>query len=615
MKKKIILSFPFSSIKKIKHIFKETGVTQWLLLAKDYRELRKLEVGFGPGFKRIDISRIQNEIADDIRQSYISWIDELNKLNGGDLEWWYSGVSSRNPEETDLFQFFCYLEILRKLKKRNIVPDLIVAESRGLIKTVEKWAVENDLDVKITNCLGAYLKRTKEYACFFKQWIKYILVNMFRFLAAYVTKKIYKAERWESGPSIIINTYVFDNSISKEGHFRDRCFPYLHEYLSEKGFNVIVYPLLYGFRFNFFSIYKRMRKSKTPFLLPEDYLVFSDYFHAIMFPFRFFRRKIAAVPLRGFDMGLIIKEEQRLRFTSSSLCATLAYRFFLRLKGKMPMPKEIILWYENQLIHKAIIKGAREAFTKTKIIGTQMFIHPPNILNPFPTQTEFQNSFTPDVVLTTSDYQCGIARTFTKAVQCRAGAALRYAHLFNDYDNRKEGVSSAPVLLVLLSLYLDEAVEMLENVERVLNQIDEGIKIVIKCHPTYSAQELKEAFGKNQIPARLKIYKNGNISDALGEATVVIGSNSSSMVEAAARGLPVIFVGRQTVLSNNILANLRMENVTECYSISELSEAIKKYFNLSFEEIKEFEVLGKNIRDKYFKPVNEDNLSVFIKEG
>jgi len=612
MKQILIVVLPSCRPSKIKSFFGKYKIAPvpWLFLAQDFNSLKRIENELGSNFLRIDVTKLKDEIVDNIRCYYNSWIDSLNRLNGQNLEWWFGAISSRDTDETGLFQFLCYLEILKQLKGDNkgAIPQLIITETSALAKVVKQWLEDSNFEAEIQD---SWLNYFHARGYFLYRWLKFIFVIFSQFLAAYFTRKVYPAKIFKGEPTIMINTHVFDYNFLIDGKFQDSCFPYLNDFLSKKGFKIIIYPFLYSLRLNFFKIYRKMRKCTPDFLLLEDFLCLSDYLNAFTYPLRFSRRKIKITDFRGFEVGPIIREIQKCNFTDSALRAILIYRSFKRIKKIMPAPEEVIVWYENQVIHKALIAGAKEAFANTGIIGAQSFIHSLNFLSFVPIISESEKNLTPDLLLTTSAYQSSIAGAFVKNIICQPAAALRYNHLFDDaYLNKTPELVEKPVILVLLPICIAEAVEMLETLNNTV-KIFKHAQIMIKCHPAYSMGKIITVFGRNRWPSDFLVYE-GKISEILEKATLVIGSNSSSMVEAAARGLPVIFISRQTALSSNFLSGIKTENVTVCYSGQDLVRAIQKYLNLDKAKRDEFRQLGREIRDMYFKPVTEENLLPFL---
>ncbi len=533
---KIFFTVQKSSL--IKLIFRNQKDVSWIYLAKDYSRLKRLGEDLGSGFARVDISKMQNEVADDIRASYVQWCDELNELNGENLQWWFTTVSSRNPSESDLFQFACYLELLRRVTDRHgCAPDFVVVESPGLASEILKWAKSRGIDTHILSCFLPKIIKVNYYLCFLFRWIKLLIFLIFRFIAARSTR-ILSSRNNESGESVIVNTYVHKGDISKEGVFTDRYFPFLHEYLEKSGYLIKVLPILYGFKFNFFSIFKALRRSSQYFIIPEDYLGVFDYLAAVFSYFKFLKQRIRFPGFNGFGMEEVIREEKFAKFTSSLAEAILLYRFFIRMRKKEGSCKKVILWYENQVLHKAIIAGVRAVFPETRIIGAQLFLFSSNILNLFPSESEVEAGIAPDMLLEMSEGQCSQARSFTRSIPCKIVPALRYAHLFrDDYSNGFDTAKVRKNILVLLPFNIDEAIELLIGLKNILDKIDKGVAIAIKTHPDYSPDDFRKAFGSKEWSERFK-FTSVSMAEALLSAFVAVSSNSGSMVEAAIKGVP-----------------------------------------------------------------------------
>ncbi len=608
----IVITFPSKKLSRIKQLFHENESIRWLYFGKDFLKRRYLAQELGNKFKYIDIAKLHNEIANNIRIDHVHWIDGLNRKYGNVLEWWFGAVSARNIYNSNLFQYCCYIEILDRLWKDNKCPLLIIAESYGLSEALRKWAYKKGISVK------SYSYRQLKFTLPFYPLLsllsslRYAVILFLRLICANVTRIKYGKKDLGNKNYILINTFLHDYSLSEDGVFRERYFPYLGDYFAKKGVNIVVHPVLYGFRFNYSSVYRKMRKSFINFIIPEDYLQFSDYLYALMCVFKILQIKIETPHFRSFDVSSLVNDEHKRQRVAQIIQAALIYRLFLRLGESGLQLKHVITWYENQVNDKALIAGVRKAFPKTKIVGAQMFIHSPNFLNLFPCQSEVDAGITPDVLLETSKYQCETAQSFTKDIPCKAAAALRYAHLFERGDSLiPVSEDDKKVIGVLLPFDIDEAVELLKVLNQALTIISKDIFFLIKGHPDYSPEELVRVFGKNDWPTCFKICQM-TLSETLDKTSIVISSNSSSMVEAAARGIPVIFLGRQTVLNHNILSGLKMEIVTECFSGAELVIAIKKYLDSLHNKTCNYKNMGDTVRDLFFTPLNEETMSPFL---
>jgi len=610
---RLILAFPCKNVSKIKARFPNGESLPWLYFGNDFFKRRHMAQQLGRHFKSINIAEIHNKVARDIRFEHVRWIDELNRRYGDDLQWWFGAVSSRNIYYSSLFQACCYLEVLRELwdsQKRR--PKLVVVESLSLARAILKWAAEKDITVDIVCSIKPRLKFLMQPLFSFLRWVKFLVILFLRCLAAYFTRKIYKPGNTDLSCSVLLGTTIHNESLSDDGTFTDRYFPYLHEYLHGKQMKTTIFPFFYGFHYSYFSIYKRMRQSSTKFIIREDFLRFTDYLSTLVSPLKLLWRKIALTPFRGFDLSDIIRHDQRIFSASMVLEPMLIYRSLLRMKDAGLKSASILIWYENRSIDRAVVAGARQAFPQTKITGAQMFLHSPNFLSLYPSESEVEAGLTPDLLLQTSQYQCNVASSFTKSISCQSAAALRYAHVFSSEDTPALNAErSAKSILIVLPFDIAKSVELLEVLKSVIGQLHDDICILIKNHPDYGIDDLRSAFAADGWPGRFEVF-TGSLSEVLNRASIVISSTSSAMIEAMAKGIPAIFLGGQTLFDQNILFDQDMEMITECFSTGELLTAINKYLNLSPHKLSQYKQMGKTLRDTYFTPINEKTITPFL---
>jgi hypothetical protein len=612
---KLLITFPISNVDKIKQRFSPLESILFLYLGKDLLVKRDLEKKLGGQFTSIKIAKFLNEAANDIRKEHVKWIDQLNKLYGDNIFWWFGSISAKNMYNNNLFLFSCYLELLKILwNTEGLRFQLVFVESIGLLKAICQWASKQEIDVEVIylpsenynyviNIVTSLLK------------LGYFYVSLLnRCINAYFSKKKYGRKKVSAKKVAIVNTYVLNSSLGNDGSFQDPYLPFLHEYLTHSGYQILIHPVLYGFHLNYRSIYRRMCQSKAHFIIPDDFLKVSDYLSALSYFLYAFRLRIQAPKFRDLDLTVLLKEEQQKSLAEiSSLLAGLIYRLFLRL-GQANLNVELIIsWYENQVNDKGLISGARQAFPTAKIIGAQIFFHCPNWINTLPSQSEVDYEMVPHVILETSDYQCKIVQSYANNISCQTAAALRYAHIFNEGSHTKKIclTKQSPAILVLLPHDVGECVDMLETIKGITNKLNEDVQMLIKCHQCVPSEQLMQEFGKRAWPPRYTIYA-GSLPEALNIATMVIASNTSAMVEAAARGIPVICLGRQTVLNQNYLEGLVTNLITECFTENELEAAVNRYLKPSPAEREAYCQEGERIVKLFFTPVNEKTMQPFL---
>ena len=616
---RIMIFFPRrSAARVIKRMFSNKGAAMWAYLGEDYFRKKFLEKALGIGFCCINISRRLDDAANDIRLGHVRWIDELNRLNGKTLEWWFGGISSRNVKGSRLFQYSCYMELIKDFMSspRPAFPEFLVVESPALAMMIKKWALAKGVQVEIEGCFKErFIGRLIGVANIVRQWVKFIFACSSRWLWARITLRIYGPKDMKNvDHRLIIETYVHDHSLSDTGVFRDLYYPMLHEFLFKKGLRAVVFPILYGFERGYRSIYKRMRMSATHFILQEDFLKISDYIYAMSYPLRALARGVLLTPFRDIDFFELVEEEKLREPLMAAFQSILTYRLFLRLGETALSPKEVISWYENQGINKALIAGAREAFPDARIVGAQMFIHSPNFLSLFPSQSEAEAALVPHVLLEMSERQCEVAQSFTKLIPCRPAASLRYSSVFswdvtaNVSEARRARTST---ILVLLTFDLRESAELLDMIKEGAAGIPSTVRILIKCHPDYSLSTLIRYLGEKDFPRQFEFLTSVS-PGVLNSVSAAVSFASSSMVETVARGIPAVFLAKRTSISQDPFSGLDMDIITKCFSVSELVSAINKYLNLSDDERGKFEEMGRQVRDLFFTRITEETMQPFL---
>jgi hypothetical protein len=605
----LIISFPVKQVSPLKSALSSQRPVPYVYFGGNYSARRVLEDKLGNDFIRIDIAQLHDQVADDIRGEHVAWIDGLNRAYGADSEWWFGTISSRNVYTSQLFQHCCYLEILARLWDIPASrPGLIFVESAGLARAIARWAEEKGIETQCCNWAG--WQPLSDYVYSFFRWGYFALVLMMRQLAARASRKNRRPHQDTFPDLAIVDTFVHDSCLTEAGAFTDHYFPHLHEFLAARGFSVLVHPVLYGFGLHFFSVYRRLRRSETRFIIAEDFLRARDYLSILTFPLRAGRHKIKAPRFRGFDLADLLTAEQRNRADLLSLNACLIYRLFLRLGESGLRPRLVIDWYENQVIDKAVAAGVRQAFPQTRLIGVQLFLHLSNMLHLFPSPAEAEAGMVPDLVLETSEYQCSIARVFDAHLPCAPAAALKQTHVFE--ESGPPGNQPDPkALVVLLPFDLAESMEMLDTLAKGMDRLNEPIPVLVKCHPDFQPEELRRAVGYQNWPSRFEIFA-GNLPQALARAAMVVSANSSSMLEAVVRGIPAIFLGRQTVLNQRISISVPVDHIVECFTTDELIAAIQRYLALTPEDMVRNMEVGKKVRDQLFLPVTPETMLPFL---
>ncbi|MFA5117990.1 MAG: hypothetical protein WC695_03950 [Candidatus Omnitrophota bacterium] len=607
----LILASPHGDIRQIKDLLKNNMSKRWVYFGSDFLAFSALERQLADGFTCLDIREQYRNAVESVKFEFTASIDALNRKYGADIEWWMEAVFSRNNYSSELFQNACHLDILRKLlSEKGIIPDIVFVEKAGFTKDILAWAQSHSRSVFV-QARPLRLKPLAEWIKPLLDWSRFLSALISRGAAASLSRRLIRQKKAFPRDAVIIQSFIHDASLSRSGELTDRYLPFLHEYAERKEIRTVVHPVLFGFTRGYLSIYARMRTSRIPFIIKEDFLKLGDYVSALSLPLRARRRKVD-VKNSGFShLAHSIKEMRSGECYSAAMNAVLAYRLFSRLKKAGFKPKRCVLWFENQVMDKAVIAGLKAAFPSITIAGAQMFLHPPNLLSLFPVESEVEAGVAPDMLIETSRFQCDRASIFTRSIPCRVGAALRYAHVFKKDGARPPLKLPQTHVLIVLPFDLAESIEILALVKDSLTHLKQPVVVLVKTHPDCNIERIIKSFGRSSWPGSFSTI-GGSLVEALKRTSIMISANSSSMVEALACGIPVIYAGSRIMINQNILTGIDPAIARECFTPAELTEAINDFSSLDDKKSQQYEEIANAVKYRYFTPVTDETLAPFF---
>jgi len=546
-----------------------------------------------------------NQVAINIRESFIDTVESLSRQNKDSIDWWISSPASRNTFASPLFHYCCCLALLQELIRAKEPFTEIVTDSRAFKKILEDYLSGNGVDARVT------LARLPV-----KNWLKELvrpiytifglpLRHLLLFFAAKLTRFLRKP--LPSDPLALIDTFVMPGYIEK-----DRYYPGVLDALSEKEKRPVWFvPHLYGFRqWQYLSVLKRLRKSEKNFLLKDDFLKFRDYWCLWQHLFRIRKLQIKPSFFCGVDISPLVREELTgFRGVSSSYMPLLNYCFSKRLKQAGVKLRLVIDWFENQNIDRGWNAGFRRFFPKAETIGYQGFIVSPHYLCMYPTKEEKDNKVIPHKVAVIGRGLAQSAHRFCADLDVCIAPAFRFQHVWR----KRKHLPSENVytILVALPIVISEAVYLLKLLDSGTKN-DTDTRLWIKPHPATSEAQIKAAYGVTE--AEQFKFVSGDFKDYVEKSNLLIMSSASSpCVETLAKGIPVIIVGSRHGLTHNPIPETITSDIWRlCYTPQEIADAIQFYKSRRLEVIKEHEEIGKRIREEYFEPVTREGVREFL---
>lgn len=549
------------------------------------------------------------------RLKYNALIGDISGKFVGDLYWGLGSLASRNKYYSPLIDRCTKLFLVRNRLNSDSIPDTVRSSDRALCCALESNFSHAFPYVKF-ECTETNTAKIRRVTRPLRQYLISVLLLALRFLSSKNPGKQVELIKRNQVPIVLLDTFVLNNNGDEggivDGVYKDRYYPGLFDKLSDAQSRAVWYvPTTVGF-FNFFSIYKKIRAAKPQLMLIDDIVKFSDYFFALLFPFKYLSRRIPPVELDGMEITQMVKDEQVNKCCDyMSIQSLLHYRFGKRLRERGVLVDSYIDWNENQTIDKAMIKGFRDYFQNIRIVGYQGYIISKELhLYCFPTDYEVLSGFSPDTMYVVGEGLVADMKEFTHRMDVQVGPAFRFQKIWRTPKYQPDDTAFG--VLLGLPISLPEAAHITQLVrDATKNFSPEYGYFRIKPHPTYSINAIQSLLGLHGTE-NIE-FVSGDFHDVIEKSDLLISNSSSVCLESLAKGVPVIVIGSSSgVTQNPIPSKLAPEMWRVVHDAGTLSELIRTYKTSSMANRESFRTTGSKIRADYFNQVMVKSVQNFV---
>lgn len=553
------------------------------------------------GVLTLENSLLLNRIALELRTPFIILMQELGKGKEDSLDWWVSDFANIQTDSNSLFVKCCYAIMVDQLLKKYDDIEGIIVDSRDMYILLNSIVRTNNknIEVKLKHDLIEILKvKFISRIILYLRLIYRIFQITIQWYSAYNSKTVARS----IGDNItIVDIFVFTDSFVN-GEFYDRYYDNFGGIIGDKLAKSIWYfPTFINVK-KTSKIFKNMRNAKQNFLIKEDFLKFHDYFFALMFFFRAKTKIPANAILKGINISPLLIHAWNKTFPSyGSVDALLKFCLAKRINKRGISVRLVIDWFENQNIDKGLIIGFRKYYPQTKIIGYQLGIDHPFLLSYYPTRQQFDSKVLPHTVAVTGKKFVNSVKRFVPELDVIVVPAFRNKNVWCEKKSHLN--PNLFTILILLPITLFDCREILNLLDLLpLDLFDRSLCLKIKLHPSYLNSEFDKLF-KLKNRHKFELAK-GMFYDNITTSDLVVGSNSSALVESIALGIPVVIVGSRKGLTQNPIPEHTDKDLYKvCYTLEEIICAIKYYS--TFDEGMKQNLLeaGRRIREEFFEPV------------
>ncbi len=559
-----------------------------------------------------DIKRL-NQINYQIRKPFLNLIEGIYTQTDRSLDWHVHQLLSRNYYTSNLFQFCCYLVLIREKLAGDAYDRLIVFPQ--LATVIKNYCRRKNIKTEIIPISSPLRYKLKLISNNFNS-LYLRLKWIFQFLRAKDKERIRRIPTLKA--IILIDTFLLSNSFSKNGILKDRYYNGLSELLSEDEKKNIFYLPHIEKATTVSRLSKFAGQSKVnQFILKHDLLQITDYLFAFWSPFRIKKLKWEEFEFDDFEIGDLIKSEfYSDLWDTSSFFGILNYCFLRKLKEEKVELKLVINWFENQVIDRGLNYGLKKNFPATYCKGYQGFLISSNYLLHFLT-TELEEKFgvIPNEIAVIGNGLEREAKLFNSKIKVSVAPAFRFSKLWDRGQEQEQRGADSYNILVPLSIGFKDSLEVLNLVSRAIQYIqnEKRLCFLVKPHPVLDIVKLKSELLKAGYWSDLFKLVDGDFYAVLEKSDLVIGNGSTTLVESCVFGVPVIIVGSQSGLTQNPIPDSMPKSLWKlCYEHQELANTVDEFIRLSGEEIELIKNIGSRIRKQYFEPVTRKSVEKFL---
>lgn len=545
---------------------------------------------------------ILEQVAKEVRGPFAGFISELSCPHSDDLDWWVEAPASRNTYVSTLFHYCRSFALLKKLIQDGVEVSTILVDSpafKGILDDYFSGAVVSPEIIVLQKKKFSWIrKRCLSIRCFLEGLSQFACARLSRIVKRQVPKE----------PVVLIDTFVVPGFAEE-----DRYYTGLWECLaSEEKRKVFFVPTFYRVPFwGLLGVFKQLRGSERNFLLKEDFLGVKDYLFAFQHCWRIRKMKVPEVSFLGFSFSSIVNEElQSLKGVPSAFGGLLNFRFAMRLKDSSVRLAAVIDWFENQAIDKGWNYGFNTFYPDVEKIGYQGFVASPHYLCQYPTDIERRNAMLPNKIAVIGKGLIDGRKEFCPDLSVIKAPAFRFGQVWKDcvYPVLNSGFD----VLVSLPIDVDEGSIILRLLEDGLGRVQfSGVNIFVKPHPTTSPEQVRKAY-LGRWP-EVFTFAAGDFNKWIEKVHMVVGSASSTSLEALAKGVPVIIIGNPHGLTHNPIPESIKEDIWRlCRTPDEFAEAMSFYRERDRIAVARHESIGRRIREEFFEPVTEDGVRKFL---
>ena len=580
----------------------------WAYLGQSIVEFEQARTRFGAFGTYIETTGLIHQASEILREPYLEFLYRIGR-EVNSLLWWVTSLSYRNGVVTKTFLQTCYLKVaLDLVNKRVSGQSLVLVASEPVCRVLEHNLAR---DQRVTLGLGPRLPHifrfAKDAVNLLAHRIYFLLREAYRILQA---RLMVRRPVLPEGFTVLFAWATREN-LGQDGEFHKSFFGELADGLEELGCQVAIAPIiLQDVRYK--EALHRLRRTPFPLLVPHRYLRFWDLVRTVASSFARAPRPRSLPLLSGMDIKTLVDEDLRLHWISNGAADALLMAALVRRWAALGFHiSRFIYIYENQPYERAICWEVARSMPEAEVVGYQHAGVPQMLLNFWLAHEGESEAPLPHRIVTVGRHTARqLSNDGHSSSSIRVGGALQLQGLLALRHRSADAPASRDraAVLVASSDCLEEAAELVYMAGNLFEE-DEGISVVVKCHPRMPFKRVADLTGLH-LPDHVMLSEEP-IADLMLESSIMVYSGSTVGIQALALGLPVVHLRTQFDLDLDPLdavPHLRLEAT----GLEELREKVRWLVTHGKEYVDQRQVEWDRLIEDFYGPVTVQTYRAFL---
>ena len=582
----------------------------WVYLGQRIDHFYKVKQAFQDLGTHLDTVPRFHEASEALRESYLAYLYSIGReLNC--LRWWITSLSYRSSYASETFRQACYLKIALDLVRSWEGPEpLVVVADKPLRRALER-NLAGHRGVKV-HVMGPHQSFPLRWAHDLTSMLAHRAIFMLR-----EGRRIFQS-RWmiprryvPTVETTLILSGATPSNLSRGGEFHTSFFGDLAVRLNELGCRVAIVPMIPP-SVRYKGALLRLQEGSYPLLVPHRYLSFPDLIRTVISSLTKPPLPRSIPALCGMDISPLIKEDLRTHWVSNQVMEPLMIAALVRHWAVLGLSiARIIYIYENQPWERALCWEVRRSLPGAKLVGYQHARLPLMELNWFLAPGEESDAPLPDRVVTVGKHSARLMTDDGYApTRIRVGGAIQMQSLSDPGCQSVDSAASKTggVVLVSSSNGLEETAELAWMAMYLFDE-DEGIRILMKCHPIMPFEKVSGIIG-GELSTHVEV-SDEPVIDLMRNSSVMVYSASTVCIQALAIGLPVVHLRPQFDFDLDPLEAVPDVRL-EATGLDELRQKVRWLLEHRAEYIRQHRERWKFVTEEMYGQVSEETFRAFV---